>query len=145
MAEPTSSLPLVFKDLTAAVGEVMLRWGFLEDEMLKKVEASGHILLPRAPPIQQWRLASTRSALDVSGWTDEIERAAQIRNMLAHGFVGGSSQPAEGEPFVVCRDIDGERRSLAYDTLRTTAQNIDLLRLRLHRQPDDLLRPREAV
>lgn len=144
MAEPAPP-PLIFKDLTAAVGEVMLRWGFLEDEMLKKVEASGHILLPRAPPIQQWRLASTRSALDVSGWTDEIERAAQIRNMLAHGFVGGSSQPAEGEPFVVCRDIDGERRSLAYDTLKATAQAIDLLRRRLHRQPDDLLRPREAV
>ena len=144
MAEPVPP-PLIFKDLTAAVGEVMLQWGYLEDEMLKKVEASGYILLSRAPPIQQWRLASARSATDASGWTDEIERAAEIRNLLAHGFVGGSSQPVEGEPFVVCRDIDGERRNLTYDTLKATAQTIDLLRRRLHRQPDDLLRPREAV
>lgn len=144
MAEPAPP-PLIFKDLSAAVGEVLLCWGFLEDEMLKKVEASGHSLPSRATPIQQWRLACARSATDASGWTDEIEQAAQIRNMLAHGFVGGSSQPVEGEPFVVCRDIDGQRRNLTYDTLKATAQNLDLLRLRLRREPDDLLRPRETV
>ena len=30
---------LVFSDLMAAVGEVLLRWGYLELEMLKKLEA----------------------------------------------------------------------------------------------------------
>lgn len=140
MAEPASP-PLIFKDLTAAVGEVMLRWGYLEDEMLTKLAKSGNAPLPRAAPIQQWRIASARSASDVSGWTDEIECAAQIRNMLAHGLVGGNSQPADGDPAVICRDMEGQHHSISYAALKATAQNIDLLRLRLHREPDDLLRP----
>lgn len=124
----------------AAVGEVMLRWGYLEVEMLKKLEASGYALQSRAAAIQQWRIASARAAPDVSGWADEIERAVQIRNLLAHGLIGGSSQPADGEPAVLCRDIDGEHHSVSYDTLTAAAQNLDLLRLRLRREPDDLLR-----
>lgn len=130
---------LVFSDLMAAVGEVMLRWGYLEVEMLKKLEVSGHALQPRAAPIQQWRLASARSASDVSAWTDEIEHAVQIRNLLAHGLVGGHSQPAEGDPGVICRDIDGEHHSVSYTALIAASQNLDLLRLRLRREPDDLL------
>lgn len=113
MAEPAQS-PLVVSDLLAAVGEVMLNWGYLEVEMLKKLEASGHSLLPRVAPIQQWRTASVRCASDVSAWTDEIERAAQIRNQLAHGFVGGYAQPVDGHPCVICRDIDGERKRITY-------------------------------
>ena len=124
----------------AAVGEVMLRWGYLEVEMLKKLAESGYGPLPRAAPIQQWRLASARSASDLSAWTDEIERAVQIRNLLAHGLIGGSSQPADGAPVVICRDIEGEHHSVSYDALIAAAQNLDLLRLRLHREPDTLLR-----
>ena len=131
---------LVFSDLMAAVGEVMLRWGYLEVEMLKKLEASGQGLVPRAAPIQQWRLASARSASDVSAWTEEIEHAVQIRNLLAHGLIGGHSQPAEGDPAVICRDIDGQRHTVSYDALMAAARNLDLLRLRLRREPDDLLR-----
>ncbi|WP_312217612.1 hypothetical protein [Brevundimonas sp.] len=139
MAEPAQS-PLVVSDLLAAVGEVMLNWGYLEVEMLKKLEASGHSLLPRVAPIQQWRTASARCASDVSAWTDEIERAAQIRNQLAHGFVGGYAQPVDGHPCVICRDIDGERKRITYASLKAAAQSLDLLRLRLRREPDDLLR-----
>lgn len=132
--------PLIFADLMAAVGEVMLRWGYLEIEMLKKLEASGCELPPRLSPIQQWRVASKRSPSNVAAWTAEIENAVQIRNLLAHGLVGGHAQPEEGSPRVVCRDIDDERHDVTYVALISAAQNLDLLRLRLRREPDDLLR-----
>lgn len=138
MPEP-SRPPLIFADLMAAVGDVMLRWGYLEIEMLKKLEASGE-QLPRVSPIQQWRVVSKRSHSNVAAWTAEIENAVQIRNLLAHGLVGGYAQPEEGSPRVVCRDIDGERHTVTYVALISAAQNLDLLRLRLRREPDDLLR-----
>ena len=143
MAEPESST-LIFKDLMASVGETLLVWGWLEVEILKKLEASGHALFPRVPPIQQWRIASVRSAADVSSWTVEIERAVQIRNLLAHGLVGGNALPEEGEPFVVCRGMDGQLHTITLNILKETAQSIDGLRLRLMLEPDDMLCPLQA-
>ena len=131
---------LVFSDLMAAVGEVLLRWGYLELEMLKKLEANGEGSMPRAAPLQRWRVAGVRSSSDVSAWTEEIERAAQIRNLLAHGLIGGHAQPEAGAPHVVCRDLDGARHEIKHADLIATAQHLDVLRLRLCREPDDLLR-----
>lgn len=130
---------LVFSDLMAAVGEVLLRWGYLELEMLKKLEVGREGSMPRAAPLQQWRVAGARALADVSGWTEEIERAAQIRNLLAHGLIGGHAQPEVGAPHVVCRDLDGVRHQIKHADLIAAAQTLDLLRLRLHREPDDLL------
>lgn len=144
MPEP-SRPPLIFADLMAAVGEVMLRWGFLEIEMLKKLEASDREQFPRLSPIQQWRIVSKPSSLSVAAWTAEIENAVQIRNLLAHGLVGGHAQPEEGSPRVVCRDIDGEHRDVTYAALVSAAQNLDLLRLRLRREPDELLRSNPSL
>lgn len=138
MAEhPRSSL--IFSDLMAAVGEVMLRWGYLEVEMLNKLAQSGYGPIPRAAPLQQWRIVSARSASDVSAWTEEIERVAQIRNLLAHGLIGGHAQPAVGDPGIVCRDMDGGHHAISYDTLIDTAKILDIVRHRLRREPDDLL------
>lgn len=131
---------LAFSDLMAAVGEVLLRWGYLELEMLKKLEANGEGSMPRAAPLQRWRVAGVRSSSDVSAWTEEIERAAQIRNLLAHGLIGGHAQPETGVPHVVCRDLDGARHEIKHADLIATAQHLDVLRLRLCREPDDLLR-----
>jgi len=131
---------LVFSDLMAAVGEVLLRWGYLELEMLKKLEANGEGSMPRAAPLQRWRVAGVRSSSDVSAWTEEIERAAQIRNLLAHGLIGGHAQPEAGPPHVVCRDLDGMRHEIKHADLIAAAQHLDVLRLRLRREPDDLLR-----
>lgn len=142
MAEISRPL-LVFSDLMAAVGEVLLRWGYLETEMLKKISESGCGPISRAAPIQQWRLVSARSASDLSAWTDEIERAARLRNLLAHGLIGGSAQPVNGDPGVTCRDLDGACRFISCDALIAEAQSLDGLRLRLFREPDDLLRARQ--
>lgn len=126
----------------AAVGEVLLRWGYLETEMLKKISESGYGPTPHSTPIRQWRLVSARSASDLSAWTDEIERAARLRNLLAHGLIGGSAQPVKGDPGVTCRDLDGACRFISCDDF-TGAQSLDSLRLRLFREPDDLLRARQ--
>lgn len=123
----------------AAVGEVMLRWGFLETEMLKKLGASGYGPIPRAAPLQQWRIVSARSASDVSAWTEEIERSAQIRNLLAHGLIGGDARPTVGDPGIVCRDMDGQHHAISYETLLATAKILDIVRHRLRREPDDML------
>ena len=55
-ARPRSSLlgasqtnAIVARDLLAAVGEVMLRWGYLESAMLKAVGGSS-----RTPIVQRW-------------------------------------------------------------------------------------------
>lgn len=144
MAEPPRS-SLIFSDLMAAVGEVMLRWGYLELEMLKKLARSGHDPIPRAAPLQQWRIVSARSASDVSAWTDEIERSAKIRNLLAHGLIGGYAQPPVGDPSIVCRDLDGQHHGISYDTLIATAKILDIVRHRLRREPDDLLAVTPAI
>ena len=123
----------------AAVGEVMLRWGFLETEMLTKLAASGYGPIPRAAPLQQWRIVSARSASNVSAWTEEIEQVAQIRNLLAHGLTGGHAQPTVEDPGIVCRDMDGGHHAISYDTLIDTAKVLDIVRHRLRREPDDLL------
>ena len=132
---------LVFSDLMAAVGEVLLRWGYLELEMLKKLEIVREGSMPRASPLQQWRAAGARALADVSPWAEEIERAAQIRNLLAHGLIGGHAQPEAGAPHIVCRDLDGASHEIKHADLIATAQHLDVLRLRLCREPDDLLCP----
>ena len=131
---------LAFSDLMAAVGEILLRWGYLELEMLKKLEVVREGAMPRAAPLQQWRAAGAQALADVSPWTEEIERAAQIRNLLAHGLIGGHAQPEASAPHVVCRDLDGMRHEIKHADLIAAAQHLDVLRLRLCLEPDDLLR-----
>ena len=141
----TARPEIAFSDLMAAVGEVLLRWGYLELEMLKKLEASRELPSGRTGPLQQWRVASARSSSAASAWTAEIERAGQIRNLLAHGLVGGNARPEAGDPHVVCRDLYGSYHHISYAHLVATAQTLDLLRLRLAREPDDLLRNSSGV
>jgi len=127
-------------ELIAAVGEVMLRWGRLEAEMMRRLEGSEHKLSPRAPTIQLWRVVSGQPGSDLAVWNEEIEWAAHVRNLLAHGFVGGVCEPIDGHPAVICRHPDGENRRLTYDTLKAAAQRIDLLQLRLRQETDALRR-----
>lgn len=127
----------------AAVGEVLLRWGYLELAMLEKLELSREGSMPRATPLQKWRVAAARSSADISTWTEEIELAAQTRNLLAHGLIGGHAQPGGGgDPYVICRDLDGIRHEIKHADLIAAAQSLDVLRLRLCRERDDILRIR---
>lgn len=127
-------------ELIAAVGEVMLKWGLLEAEMLRRLESTEHKLSPRAPTIQLWRAGSEQSGSGLAVWNEEIEWAAHVRNLLAHGLVGGVCEPIDGHPAVICRHPDGERRRLTYDALKVAAQRIDLLRLGLREETNALRR-----
>ena len=121
----------------AAVGEVMLRWGFLETVMLEKLSECKVELQSMAPPIQRWRKAAISGSDLFKAWSHEIEHAALTRNLLAHGLNGAHSQP---NPEVTCRHADGHTKTLTYTQLLDAAQEIDLLRLRLRRETADTLR-----
>ncbi len=117
------------RDVMAAVGKVMLHWGYLESVMLEKLLECGVELHATAPPIQQWRRASSQLGPTSSAWTDEIERVAVTRNLLAHGLSGARSLP---EPGVRCRQAGGDTVAISYRQLQEATQQIDRLRLRMH-------------
>lgn len=120
------------KDVMAAIGEVMLRWGFLESVMLDRLGNVGVELHATAPPIQQWRRACIGVGQPFALWLGEIEQAAAIRNLLAHGLCEARSLPT---PEVRCRQAGGESVTLSLQQLQDAAQTIDLLRCRLVGEP----------
>lgn len=111
---------LLAKDVYAAVGEVMMQWGLVEAEMAAKLA-----LTDRRAIMQRWR--------DAGLSTPEVERMADIRNLLAHGLHGGRAVPKDGEAHVICIDLNGERRALSVVLLRETARDMYAYAVKLHR------------
>ena len=112
---------IIARDLLAAVGEVMLRWGYLESAMLKALGGSS-----RTPIVQRW-LATVEPG---DGIVDEIKDAAAVRHLLAHGLCEVQAQPRHGgEAEVVCRDPEDALVRITLGRLREVAQSLDLLRL----------------
>ncbi|MCX7586228.1 hypothetical protein [Phenylobacterium sp. 58.2.17] len=113
---------IVARDLLAAVGEVMLRWGYLESAMLKALDGS-----TRTPVVQRWLAVAEPDAELVDG----IKDAAAIRHLLAHGLCEIQARPRRGgEAEVVCRDPADALVRITFGRLREVALNLD--RLRLH-------------
>ena len=118
-ASQTSTI--IARDLLAAVGEVMLRWGYLESAMLKTLGGSS-----RTPIVQRW-LAMAEPGAEVA---DEIKDAAAVRHLLAHGLCEIQARPRHGgEAEVVCRDPDDVLVRITFGRLREVAQSLDRLRL----------------
>lgn len=112
---------IVARDLLAAVGEVMLRWGYLESAMLKALGGSS-----RAPIVQRW-LAMAEPGAKIA---DEINDTAAVRHLLAHGLCEIQARPRHGgEAEVVCRDPDDALVRITLGRLREVAQSLDVLRL----------------
>lgn len=124
------------RDVLAAIGKVMLCWGYLEALMLEKLWECGVACHPTAPPIQQWRNAGRQFGPVFASWTEEIEAVAAIRNKLAHTINGARSLP---NPEVLCRAECGRIVVLSLSELELAARNIDDLRLRLRRESSDAL------
>lgn len=113
------------RDLLAAVGEVMLRWGYLESAMLKALGGSS-----RPPIVQRW-LATAGLGAEV---VDEVKDAAGIRHLLAHGLCEIQARPRHGgEAEVVCRDPDDNLVRIGLGRIREVAQSLDRLRLHVDR------------
>ena len=117
-ASQTSTI--IARDLLAAVGEVMLRWGYLESAMLKTLGGSS-----RTPIVQRW-LAMAEPGAEVA---DEIKDAAAVRHLLAHGLCEIQARPRHGgEAEVVCRDPDDALVRVTLGRLREVAHSLDRLR-----------------
>jgi len=111
---------IIARDLLAAVGEVMLRWGYLESAMLKALGGSS-----KTPVVQRWLAMAEPGA----GIVDEIKDAAAVRHLLAHGLCEIHAQPRHGgEAEVLCRDPDDALVRLTLGRLREVAQSLDRLR-----------------
>lgn len=128
------------RDLLAAVGEVLLTWGYLEHEMEQWIATiCGSQVLraaTRAPIISLWRDAVARLAInDTDIWAEllaDVEVVASVRNLLAHGLSAASVDLRDSkEAHVVCRARDGTRRSIALSELLETERQLHSLRRRV--------------
>ena len=115
---------LIVKDLLAAVGDVMLRWGYLESAMLTVVSDGQS---PRRPIVQIWQ--SLRNP-DPS-MVEEIAAVASVRHALAHGLFKVEARPASGSPHVSCRLLDQKAVEFTLDELQEVAERLDRLRLNI--------------
>jgi len=114
-------------DLTqtlAAVGRILLAWGWLETEMTAALDRHG--APPHPSPIARWRRAHDLLPPSVVTQTPEIERLAGLRNLIAHGLVSARSEP---EPEVQVRTPAGVLSSIDLVQLNETSQALDRLRL----------------
>jgi hypothetical protein len=114
---------LAVKDLLAAVGEVMLRWGFLETAMLTRLGGES----PARPIVQAWQSRCNPDHRMV----EEIAAVASVRHALAHGLFRVEARPAVGSPHVSCRLLDQSAVEFTFDQLREAAERLDRLRLRI--------------
>lgn len=115
--------PIIARDLLAAVGEVMLRWGYLESSMLKSLGGPS-----RSPVVQRWLVTGEPDAEIVA----EIKDAAAVRHLLAHGLCEIQARPRHGgEAEVVCRDPDNALVRVGLGRLREVAHGLDRLRLQI--------------
>lgn len=128
------------RDLLATVGEVLLKWGFLEHDMeewLNSVQALERTAsAERVPIIRLWREeigSSARGAKDTRATLlADVEVVASVRNHLAHGLWSASANPWGGkEAEVVCRARDGTYRSITFSELLETERRLHSLRERV--------------
>jgi hypothetical protein len=127
------------RDLMAAVGEVLLFWGYLETEIrehVARIEPSD-AKPSKSPLLARWRKADSHSSNpQLAELFRDIEEVAAIRNYLAHGLSSASANPwSSDELEVVCRLPDGGRGSITLSGLRDAKRRLDSLRIRVRSLP----------
>lgn len=114
-----------WRDLTAMIGETLLLWGFLETALRNRSAglAVGQEKPGRATALGLWRTSP------IPELSDEMESVATLRNLLAHGLISASVDPAHGvTPRVRCRDDSGTVHEITLDELNRLKRRIQLLR-----------------
>ena len=111
------------RDLMAAVGEVLLCWGYVEAAILDRLAAIGeYTTMPlKTSPLARWKKAE-RATDRIAELQAAIERLADIRNALAHGLASATVGPnGKGGAAVVCRTSSGDQR-IEFETLMETGR-----------------------
>lgn len=109
------------RDLMAAVGEVLLCWGYVENAILDRIASIGSDAAKpsKTSVLVRWKQTETDTT-EMAQLLEEIERMADIRNSLAHGLASASVDPKDTQgAAVVCRTPSGERR-IPFTTLIET-------------------------
>lgn len=123
------------RDLLAAVGEVLLMWGFLEQEMERSLSsASGRKSSADLRPIlSRWRRDVVRRIPIVTrkALLADVKDVASVRNLIAHGLRSASASVSGEEAKIVCRALDGEKHTITLSKLLETEGRIHSLRERV--------------
>ena len=137
--------------LMAALGNAMLHWCFLEDELTEaikrlRIESEGSASRIRGTfgdRLSEWRgLLSQKTrrnpplAEAVADQANEIERLRTKRNLIAHNLAGADASPDESEPHVWCADraapgAGAERTQISLADLDEMIQAMDRCRYRV--------------
>jgi len=114
--------------LMAAVGEVLLTWGYVESAILDRLAALEGIptKAPKTSPVSRWKNAESPTP-EIAEVLAEIERLAEVRNCLAHGLEAASVDPDdEHAPAVICRTQAGKRH-ISFSTMVDTQRRLHRL------------------
>ena len=104
------------RNLLAEVGQTLLYWGFLENELKKPSVAE---------VLKGCDGGATPCALKT-----EFAALYRVRNLLAHGLRGAYADlSATNDPWVVCHDSDDSEVKITLSELVNTSARLDRLRL----------------
>jgi hypothetical protein len=112
------------RDLMAAVGQVLLSWGYLEAAIRDRIMAINPELKSSMTPLRSLWHAVEPSTPEFEALYAEIASLADTRHCLAHGLSSANADPAAGkEPEVVCRTLTGDR-AFTFSTLQGVAASL---------------------
>lgn len=97
------------RDLLAAVGQLLLAWGWLEEAIrMRLTEIEPSITKPKDPILRRW-FGKEDHTPEFLALYNEIVHLSETRNTIAHGLASARGNPWEyREPAVVCRTQSGE-------------------------------------
>lgn len=139
---------LTLRDLAAEIGQVLIYWRFLENEMRQHlIDTQRPANLSRGAIMSHWRVHTsgppeTAHVLLLS----DVERVAAGRNLLAHAIQSATADPRKpGSPAVTCMMPDGTAHVLTVDAVRELTQDIDRIRLAIRRSRPSIIESGTSV
>lgn len=121
------------RDLMAAVGEVLLCWGYVEAAIRKRLSviSPADMKASKSPVLLRWRKAEPPTP-ELAELLEEIDRLAIVRNCLAHGLASASANPWQpNEPEVSCQ-LNGVSRTIPLSQLQETARSLHRVSHAIH-------------
>lgn len=129
MSAPEPNNPTL-NDLKFEIGQVLVFWSFLENTMREQLKRAGlQKAIMKGAVIVHWRNYIKRTYPDrADELLEPIERAARIRNLLAHCIYSLSADPWTADSAViVCIAPDGTKHSFNIADLQATCTGLSKL------------------